>query len=111
MPCRNDLRPAKPVYARRAENGGCALTMAAMLSLAFFLSGAAALLFETLWLRRAGLMLGSSVWASSIVLAAFMTGLAVGNAVAVRWAARIRRPLHAYALLEIGAGVAGTAVV
>ena len=82
-----------------------------MLSLAFFLSGAAALLFETLWLRRAGLMLGSSVWASSIVLAAFMTGLAVGNAIAVRWAARIERPLRAYALLEIGAGVAGTAVV
>ena len=85
--------------------------MAAILSLAFFLSGAAALLFETLWLRRAGLMLGSSVWASSIVLAAFMTGLAVGNALAVRWAARIGRPLRAYALLEIGAGVAGTVVV
>ena len=85
--------------------------MAAILSLAFFLSGAAALLFETLWLRRAGLMLGSSVWASSIVLAAFMTGLAVGNALAVRWAARVGRPLRAYALLEIAAGVAGTVVV
>ena len=85
--------------------------MAAILSLAFFLSGAAALLFETLWLRRAGLMLGSSVWASSIVLAAFMTGLAFGNALAVRWAARVGRPLRAYALLEIGAGVAGTVVV
>ena len=63
--------------------------MAASLSLVFFLSGAAALLFEALWLRRAGLMLGSSVWASSIVLASFMTGLAVGNALAVRWAARL----------------------
>ena len=76
-----------------------------------FLSGAAALLFEALWLRRAGLMLGSSVWASSIVLAAFMTGLAVGNALAVRWAARIRRPLRVYALLELGVGAAGTAAV
>ena len=85
--------------------------MAALLSLAFFLSGVAALLFEALWLRRAGLMLGSSVWASSIVLAAFMTGLAAGNALAVRWAARIRRPLRAYALLEIGVGAAGAAAV
>jgi hypothetical protein len=85
--------------------------MAALLSLAFFLSGAAALLFEALWLRRAGLMLGSSVWASSIVLAAFMTGLAAGNALAVRWAARIRRPLRAYALLELGVGAAGAAAV
>jgi spermidine synthase len=82
-----------------------------MLSVAFFLSGAAALLFEALWLRQAGLMLGSSVWASSIVLAAFMTGLAVGNALAVRWAARVARPLRVYALLEVGVGVAGTAVV
>jgi len=85
--------------------------MAALLSLAFFLSGAAALLFEALWLRRAGLMLGSSVWASSIVLAAFMTGLAAGNGLAVRWAARIRRPLRAYALLELGVGAAGAAAV
>ena len=85
--------------------------MAATLSLVFFLSGAGALLFEALWLRRAGLMLGSSVWASSIVLAAFMTGLAVGNALAVRWAPRVARPLRLYALLELGVGVAGAAVV
>jgi predicted membrane-bound spermidine synthase len=82
-----------------------------MVSLAFFLSGAAALLFEALWLRRAGLMLGNSVWASSLVLAAFMTGVAIGNALAVRWAARLARPLRAYALLEIAAGGAGAAVV
>ncbi len=87
--------------------------MAALLSLAVIplLSGAAALLFEALWLRRAGLMLGSSVWASSIVLAAFMTGLAAGNALAVRWAARIRRPLRTYALLELGVGAAGASAV
>jgi spermidine synthase len=84
---------------------------AAALSLAFFSSGAAALLFEALWLRRAGLMLGSSVWASSIVLAAFMTGLAVGNAAAVRWTARAARPLRLYALFELVVGAVGTAVV
>jgi spermidine synthase len=85
--------------------------MAAILSLVFFLSGAAALLFEALWLRQAGLMFGSSVWASSIVLASFMTGLAVGNALAVRWAAHMARPLRLYAMLELGVGIAGTAIV
>ena len=84
---------------------------AATLSLAFFLSGAAALVFETLWLRQAGLMLGSTVWASSAVLAAFMAGLALGNAIAVRWAARVARTLRAYALLELGVGVAATLAV
>jgi hypothetical protein len=33
-----------------------------VLSLAMFASGAAALLFETLWFRQAGLVLGNSVW-------------------------------------------------
>jgi len=85
--------------------------MAAMLSLIAFLSGAAALLFESLWLRQAGLMLGSSVWASSIVLAGFMTGLGLGNLLAVRWAGRLARPLRCYAWLEIVVGVTAAAVV
>lgn len=66
----------------------------------FFLSGCAALLFETLWFRQAGLLLGNSVWASAIVLASFMTGLALGNLGAARLGARLRRPLLVYAGLE-----------
>jgi predicted membrane-bound spermidine synthase len=85
--------------------------MAVLLSLAAFSSGAAALLFEALWLRRAGVMLGSTVWASSIVLASFMTGLALGNGLAARWAARWRRPLRVYAALELAVGLAATVAV
>jgi hypothetical protein len=48
--------------------------------LAFGLSGSAALLFQTLWFRQAGLAFGNSIWASSLVLASFMGGLALGNA-------------------------------
>ena len=40
----------------------------------FFLSGAAALIFATLWFRQAGLSFGNSMWASSLVLAGFMAG-------------------------------------
>ena len=83
--------------------------MAVLLSLAAFASGAAALLFEALWLRRAGIMLGSTVWASSIVLASFMAGLATGNALAGRFAARWPRPLLIYAALELA--VAMSAIV
>ena len=50
------------------------------LPLVFALSGAAALLFETLWFRQAGLALGNSVWAASLITASFMAGLAAGNA-------------------------------
>jgi spermidine synthase len=74
----------------------------------FFLSGAAALLFETLWFRLSGLVVGNSAWASAIVLAAFMAGLAIGNVLATRFPGR---PLRVYAALEIATGVAGLLLV
>lgn len=77
----------------------------------FFLSGASALVFETLWFHQAGLTLGNSVWASSLVLSGFMAGLALGSAGAARWGARLRSPLRAYALLEAGVGLAGVGLV
>jgi hypothetical protein len=40
----------------------------------FFLSGASGLVFESLWFRQAGLAFGSSVWASSLVLAGYTVG-------------------------------------
>ena len=77
----------------------------------FFLSGAAALLFEHVWFRKAGLLFGNGVWASSLVLASFMAGLALGNALAARRAGRVRRPLLAYAAAEALVGAAGVVLV
>ncbi len=85
--------------------------MRAALCAVFFVSGAAALLFETLWFRQAGLALGNSVWASSLVTASFMAGLAIGSAVAARHADRLRRPLVVYAVLEILVGASGALLV
>jgi predicted membrane-bound spermidine synthase len=78
---------------------------------AFLLSGAAALLFETLWFRLAGLALGNGVWASSVVLASFMAGLALGNALAARRGGSVRRPLRLYAVLEAGVATLGLGLV
>jgi predicted membrane-bound spermidine synthase len=77
----------------------------------FFLSGAAALLFENLWFRQAGLAFGNSVWASSLVLASFMAGLALGNALAASRGGRLRRPVRVYGSLELTVGVAGALLV
>jgi hypothetical protein len=82
-----------------------------MLCLAFFLSGSAALLFETLWFRQTGLVLGNSVWATSLVLAAFMIGLCAGNGLAGRYGSRVRRPVLAYAGLEVLVGATGLGLV
>lgn len=81
------------------------------LCLVSLLSGAAALTFETLWFRFAGLALGNSSWASSLVLASFMGGLALGNGLAARYGARVRNPVRAYAWLESAVGVSGLGLV
>jgi predicted membrane-bound spermidine synthase len=78
--------------------------------LAFFVSGAAGLIFEVVWFHRAGLVFGNSVWSTSIVLASFMGGLALGNALIGRYGHRIRRFLLAYAGLECVVAATGLAL-
>lgn len=85
--------------------------MSLALSLAMFASGSAALLFETLWFRQAGLVLGNGVWASSLTLAAFMAGLALGNAAIARYGERVRNLVGLYAGLEFVIAVTGVGLV
>jgi spermidine synthase len=83
---------------------------AARLSLIFFLSGAAALLFETLWFRLSGLTFGNTAWASALVLTSFMSGLAAGNLLAVRIAGN-RDAFRLYATIEGGIAITGLTLV
>jgi spermidine synthase len=85
--------------------------MSNALVLIFFLSGIAGLTFEALWFRLAGLSLGNSVWSASLVLAAFMAGLTLGNGLVARFHHRIARPVRLYALLEIAIGIGGFGAV
>ncbi len=74
-------------------------------------SGFAALVYELVWIREFGFLLGNATATLSAVLAAYMAGLALGSRVAAAYAARIRRPLRAYGLLELAIGAAGYAVL
>jgi spermidine synthase len=82
----------------------------ALLLACFAGSGFAALVYETAWTRQLGLVFGTSELAVATVLAAYMAGLAAGAAAAARWGSRIRRPLLAYALLELGIAAAALLV-
>jgi len=82
-----------------------------LLTAAFFASGASALIFETLWFRQAGLAFGNSVWASSLVLSAFMAGLALGNALAAWLGPRVEHPIRVYAIAEGAIAVTGIGLV
>ena len=53
--------------------------MTAILYLIFFLSGAAALVYEVVWLRALILVFGGSHLAVTAVLSVFMGGLALGG--------------------------------
>jgi spermidine synthase len=72
-----------------------------LIALCFILSGATGLIYEVLWARMLGLVFGATTFAISAVLAAFMGGLALGSAWAGKLAARIKRPLKAYGVIEI----------
>ncbi len=81
-----------------------------LLSLCFFLSGFAALLYETAWTREFATVFGTSELAVSAVLAAYMAGLALGAAVASRLVSKLRRPVLAYGIIELGIGIGAVAV-
>ncbi len=66
----------------------------------FFWSGAAALIYEISWSRQIGLLFGHTVHASSIVLASYFSGMAIGYWLGARWSRRVS-PLVGYGIAEI----------
>ena len=68
----------------------------------FYFSGAAALIYQVLWVRDLGLMLGSTAQAAALVVAIFFAGMASGGWFWGRRAARTRRALSGFGLLELG---------
>lgn len=70
----------------------------------FFLSGAAALVYQTAWHRLLGLFAGADTIAAALVVGAFLLGLGIGSLVAGLVADRLSRraALLAFALCEVG---------
>lgn len=67
-----------------------------------FLSGAAGLLYEVLWLKQLGYLFGNSAHASAATLSAFFLGIGAGSAWWGRRAPQMTNLLRSYALLECG---------
>lgn len=82
-----------------------------LLPLCFVLSGFAALVYQTAWMRQFGLVFGTSELAVATVLAAYMGGLALGAALIERLLHRIRRPVLVYATLELGIALSAIVMV
>src|SRR5881296_3381108 len=77
------------------------------LAAAFVLSGAAGLVYESVWTRYLGLFVGHGAYAQTIVLVTFMGGMAVGALAVAARSERLEDPLRLYALVEAAAGALG----
>ena len=78
-----------------------------LLGIAFFLSGAAALVYQVVWQRILTLHTGIGIVSVSLIVAAFMAGLGLGSHVGGILSARVspRRALRLFALIEVAVGL------
>jgi len=93
-----------PDVERELVAGGAGLAVPALL---LFTSGAAALIYQVLWVKQLSLVVGVDVYAVTTGVSAFFAGLALGGALFGRWADRLPRPFLLYAFLELGVAVSG----
>ena len=80
-------------------------------SIAFFLSGFAALIYQVAWQRMLVLPIGADVYSTTVIVAAFMAGLGCGSLAGGHLADRLSRP-HCLALFvaaEASIGLFGIA--
>ncbi|HSD79985.1 MAG TPA: fused MFS/spermidine synthase, partial [Solirubrobacteraceae bacterium] len=74
-------------------------------------SGALAMVYEVGWTRALALVLGSSVYAFTVMLTTFLVGLAAGSYVAARRVDRLAEPGLALAVVQLGIALAALAGV
>jgi spermidine synthase len=65
----------------------------------------AALVYQVIWARWLGLIFGNTTTSVSIILGAFMLGLALGSWLGGRAIRRLASPMRVYAYLELGIGI------
>ena len=76
-----------------------------------FGSGAAALVYEVVWLQMLQLVIGSTAVSLGVLLGTYMGGMCLGSLLLPRAVGRRLHPLRVYALLELGVGACAVAVL
>jgi len=97
---------AAPPVARPQDSADFAL-----LVIAVFLAGMASLVYEVVWIRQLGLSLGSTAVAFSVMLSAFLGGLALGGWFMGKRADSAPAPFLTLARIELVAGVLGVLAI
>src|SRR5947207_1663262 len=82
-----------------------------LLLLMFVGSGCSALIYEIVWFQLLELVIGSSTISLGILLGTFMGGMCLGSLLFARLVSRERHPLRVYAVMELGIGLIGLAIL
>jgi spermidine synthase len=74
-------------------------------------SGCSALIYEVVWFQLLELVIGVSTVSLGILLGTFMGGMCLGSLLFPRLVSRRLHPLRVYALMELGIGIIGLALL
>jgi spermidine synthase len=100
-------RTKAPVSAAPAPVKSSMASVSAFLLLGVALAGIASLVYEVVWVEQLALSLGSTAYAGSTMLTAFLGGLALGGWIGGRRADGAKSPLLMLAGLEAVAALVG----
>jgi spermidine synthase len=82
-----------------------------LLLVLFVGSGCSALIYEIVWFQLLQFVIGSSAVSLAVLLGTFMGGMCLGSLLFPRLVSARRHPLRVYALLELGIGLLGLAIL
>lgn len=97
--------PAKRTSATRPATADPAWPRWNLALLSYGLVGFTALTYEVAWTRALTMIFGSSVYAFSAMLSAFLVGIALGSLIGRHFIDRLQQPVRAYALGLLALGV------
>lgn len=103
---KNHAAAAKPTLAPSAARGTFPLLVVAVFS-----AGVASLIYEVVWIRQLGLSLGSTAVAFSVMLSAFLGGLALGGWYMGRRSDALVSPARTLVFVEVFAAALGVLAI
>src|SRR5438093_377591 len=99
--CDCSIAWSSSAFEPKVRNSVTSLTPARV----FIFSGAAGLIYESIWSRYLGLFVGHSAYAQIIVLVIFLGGMSLGASIVGRRSSALRTPLLRYAGVELLVGI------
>ncbi|HEX5397487.1 MAG TPA: SAM-dependent methyltransferase [Verrucomicrobiae bacterium] len=94
-----------------AETSPASRRILPLLLILFIGSGCAALIYEVVWLQLLQLVIGLTSVSLGVLLGTYMGGMCLGSLLLPRFISTRRHPLRVYAVLELGIGIIGIAVL